>query len=469
MDIIKRETPNNYIKSFLVILLILSLISSSIVLSSCSIETTTKRLIDDLNNESIEVQEEAIEKLTDIGRQAIPYLHESFNSCTTRMKKNIIIVLGEIRDSSSIELLIGSFSQEDIEIRSAAVEAIANYEQAAVDPLFKSLNSNEEIVRKNVLAAIEKIGVYNDNYWIQALENDNEDVQMVVILKLIDTDNEDVIRPLLNLLNSNNEEVILVAIVILGKFNNSDIVESLIDTLKHGSPKVVVKSIEVLSIIGDIKAVSPIINLLNSSEILIVDASINALGKFKDPSAVDGLIMALTNWSEEDSTRELLAYALINIGNPSVESLIDLLYSEKPIIRGTACYVLGEIGSVDAVEPLIERLNDEDYDVRFSAGEALNKIETNPEIESMIAAFENEDLNIAAKYYVYYILRGEPGTESILIKALNKYGNVTMAEDYLNCGNKLLEDAAETWAENNGYMVMPSFGDNDSPQWGSGK
>ena len=468
MDIIKRETPNNHIKSFFTTLLILLLFFSSIALSSCSIEATAKRSIDDLNNENIEVQEEAIEKLVDIGRQAIPYLHESFNSCTTRMKKNIILVLGEIRDSSSIELLIGFFSKEDIEIRSAAVEAIANYEQEAVDPLFKSLNSDDEIVRKNVLAAIEKIGVYNDDYWIQALENNNEDVQMTAMLKLIDTDNEDMIRPLLNLLNSNNEEIVLTAIVNLGKFNDADIVESLINMLNHDSPQVVVKSIEVLSRIGDVKAVLPIIDLLNSSKISIVDASIGALGRYKDSSAVDGLIMALINWSEEGSTRDLAAYALINIGNPSVESLINLLYSEKPILRETACYVLGEIGSVDAVEPLIERLNDEDYDVRFSAGEALNKIETNPEIESMIAAFENEDLNITAKYYVYYILRGEPGTESILIKALNKYGNVTMVEDYLNCGNELLEDAAETWAENNGYMVIPSFGDNDSPQWGSG-
>lgn len=61
---------------------------------------------------------------------------------------------------------------------------------------------------------------------------------------------------------------------------------------------------------------------------------------------------------------------------------------------------------------------------------------------------------------------GEPGTETILIKALNKYNDKSMAEDFLNCGNNQLEEAAKKWARVHGYMEWPDFG-SDSPTWGN--
>ncbi|HWJ08198.1 MAG TPA: hypothetical protein VNS46_02420, partial [Nocardioides sp.] len=64
---------------------------------------------------------------------------------------------------------------------------------------------------------------------------------------------------------------------------------------------------------------------------------------------------------------------------------------------------------------------------------------------------------------------GQAGTEDELIAALNSYGGVGLAEFYLNCGNRKLEDAAEAWAEAHGYSVttFPSYG-SGRPDWGSG-
>jgi hypothetical protein len=44
-----------------------------------------------------------------------------------------------------------------------------------------------------------------------------------------------------------------------------------------------------------------------------------------------------------------------------------------------------------------------------------------------------------------------------------------MAEDFLNCGNYTLSQAAEAWAEAHGYTVeaRPS-GSGGGPTWGSG-
>jgi len=42
-----------------------------------------------------------------------------------------------------------------------------------------------------------------------------------------------------------------------------------------------------------------------------------------------------------------------------------------------------------------------------------------------------------------------------------------MAEDYLNCGNPDLEDAARAWAKKHGYNVVTQPG-GGAVQWGSG-
>jgi hypothetical protein len=55
----------------------------------------------------------------------------------------------------------------------------------------------------------------------------------------------------------------------------------------------------------------------------------------------------------------------------------------------------------------------------------------------------------------------------LLIEALNKYGDTQMAEDFLNCGNQLLDEAGIKWAAEHNYPVITSSYVNDNPIWGS--
>ncbi|MBE3115556.1 MAG: hypothetical protein IMZ59_08590 [Actinobacteria bacterium] len=66
----------------------------------------------------------------------------------------------------------------------------------------------------------------------------------------------------------------------------------------------------------------------------------------------------------------------------------------------------------------------------------------------------------------FFIHRGEPGTEPILIKALNKHGNKSIGEAFLNCGNIKLEEAARSWAFFNGFTIIQNYRA-DFPRWGS--
>jgi HEAT repeat protein len=77
-------------------------------------------------------------------------------------------------------------------------------------------------------------------------------------------------------------------------------------------------------------------------------AAITALGKIGDPRAVGVLIRSCRYqnlaWIAKD--------ALVQIGAPAVEPLIDALQSDHPDVRFMAVRVLGELGDARAVAPL---------------------------------------------------------------------------------------------------------------------
>ena len=62
--------------------------------------------------------------------------------------------------------------------------------------------------------------------------------------------------------------------------------------------------------------------------------------------------------------------------------------------------------------------------------------------------------------HIYYGLMqlGAPETVGALAKALRRLGDLAMAEDFLNCGEPTLEQAAHDWAAANGYEVVTEVG-----------
>lgn len=78
-------------------------------------------------------------------------------------------------------------------------------------------------------------------------------------------------------------------------------------------------------------------------------------------------------------------------------------------------------------------------------------------------------LNDEKTVTVYYalIMIGEERTVNELVNAIDEFGYKRMALDYLNSGNAKLEDAAERWADRNGYRVFTTTG---APRvvWGGG-
>ena len=113
---------------------------------------------------------------------------------------------------------------------------------------------------------------------------------------------------------------------------------------------------------------------------------------------------------------------------------------------------------------------DDEQSVLFAAGDVLVRmLQYHPNaVSSLISAIDNSGLRTIAKNYPFYIRLGQINTEQILLKALNQYFSTEMCVDYLNCGNKELEDGSTSIAWKKGYRITSKFGDHSGPKWGSG-
>ena len=124
--------------------------------------------------------------------------------------------------------------------------------------------------------------------------------------------------------------------------------QTLIDAMRHETdPTRQSKLIEALGQQRLTEAVEPLMQqvTLNAFQ---SGAAITALGQIGDPRAVGVLMRSCRHqnlaWIAKD--------ALVQIGAPAVEPLIDALQSDHPDVRFMAVRVLGELGDPRAVAPL---------------------------------------------------------------------------------------------------------------------
>lgn len=111
----------------------------------------------------------------------------------------------------------------------------------------------------------------------------------------------------------------------------------------------------------------------------------------KDPleSRVDKLVRNLGN--EDQNIGYASAYALIDIGEPSVDPLIKALKDNNPQVRSLAAFSLGRIREPRASKPLIKTLEDSEPEVRMNSAEALGNLGDTEAVEPLLRLLEDED------------------------------------------------------------------------------
>ncbi len=108
------------------------------------------------------------------------------------------------------------------------------------------------------------------------------------------------------------------------------------------------------------------------------------LGGAGEERVVQNLIATLHD--PDKGVRTMAVQALVELGTPAVDPLLDLLDDRHWVVRYRAAEALGLIGDQRAVKPLVDMLADEKDHVRYMAAKGLGRIGGPEEVDSLINA-----------------------------------------------------------------------------------
>lgn len=342
--------------------------------------------------------------------------------------------LGQLKDSRAVEPLIDVMGN----IGCAAAEALAEIkDQRAIEPLIAPLRwktSYADSVQHCLRKALAKFGISVVEPLIALLNNENEYVQERAKNILIEI-GAPAVKPLIAILKDEDENVRVMAVKILGRIKDTSTVELLIAALKDEDEDVRYEAAAALENIKDARAVKPLIIALEDEDNNVSKRASQALSGIGIPA----LITALGD--KDEGIRRKIADELVKVQRTSAPGYFP-------------------------VEHLIAALEDKNPHVRYEIAWVLDYINDSRGDDSLIASMKKKKMAIIAGAYSFFISRGEAGTEALLIKALNKYGDIVMAMDFINSGNSQLEAAGNAWVKKHNYTIITQA-NSSNVKWGS--
>ena len=370
-------------------------------------------LIQKLKGEDRRVGQEAAVALGTAGAPAVePLIAVLEDKNVDRYARGLAAkALGEIKDPRAVKPLIAVLG-EDWRVSESAGDALANIGTPAVGPLIAVLE-DKRVDRDARAEAADALGKLGDSRAVQPL-----------------------------ILAMNDDDVRYSAAKALANIGTAAVEPSIAvlkDKRLDGHARA--EAARTLGKLGDSRAVAPLILLAmdHKDDSGVRVSAVRALEDLKDARAVKPLTTLMRNRNEDY------------------------------LLRSSAAELLGRIGNPRAVQSLIAALKDKDSQVRRWAAQELRKTKDPRAVRALMAALKSRNLAVVAEVYTFFIEAGEKGTEAVLIEALGKYGNTSMAEAFLNCGNGRLSSAAREWAKREGHIVLPSGGRRGGPTWGSGR
>jgi HEAT repeat protein len=123
---------------------------------------------------------------------------------------------------------------------------------------------------------------------------------------------------------------------------------------------------------GSAEAIALLIDRLQDQEEMVRSGAAFALGELKAGAAIAPLLQLLINDSSDSNNHAV--DALIKIGQPAAQGLIEALQHKDASVRVRAARALVPIKSRDAIGPLFYAMEDESYMVRHYAEIALERM-----------------------------------------------------------------------------------------------
>ena len=451
-------------------------------------ELDIESLIRILNDEFTDIQSLVIEILGNTNdKNVIKPLIKTLKDDDYYVRKESAIALGKIQDFKAIDPLINALDDDEFIVREQCMKSLVKLGNISIRPLIKNLKNKNPAIRDRIVWTLGCIGdkeaieavysVLNDidvrrraifilgkmqfkkalNPLIQALKDDDYNIQLEAVIALGEMGDKKAVKPLLNSYFCAGYFIKPYALKSLIQIGD---MTEFIEGLQDKDFKTRKDSAYILGIVKDKNAVMPLINSLHDSHRFVRGTAALALSEIGDKKAIPSLIKSLNDNSTyvrirvvralenfkngtykilinclNDNNGDVRAEAIHALGRiknkSSLNNLILALKDDQPFVRESAADALGEIGDNRASDYLTEALKDSDNYVRFNAAVALVKIGSDKNIELtsniLLEGLRNDDEE--NRWTAAFMLSKIDCKEElnliyeILLKALNEGGS----------------------------------------------
>jgi HEAT repeat protein len=353
--------------------------------------------------------------------------------------------LGWINDPQGIDMLIEEFGKDAYLDMDIAIAAGLRYSgnAKALKPLTKNLNSDDAILKCEIVRALSKIvtGNHEKRYLfdevlrelgillrkekddmvreqalsslgdmedvlgldiiIESIENGSQvhhalsAIKKIVSINKGKTELSKAIPSLVEMLDSEKKAIRKDAALVLGEIGDPVAVPYLIPLMNDEDIFVRGDAVQALGRIGNEEAVKALIDVYFGEDQIIGAKIEDVLAEVNNPEAFPLLIELVKKQSNPFIIRSCAAHGLGNIGDPrAIPVLVEALNDENPFVRSQVAEALGNIRDASAIPVLIRILKDEDSKVREMAAGALGKIGDESAAPALIGTLNDDDMNV---------------------------------------------------------------------------
>jgi len=335
-----------------------------IIIEEHSIEAYINGLINLLYlDDNAGARNSAIEALVRLNKKATIFLIEAFNTPNRDVRKFIIDVLGEFKDSRSLPLMLSALRDDDENVRATAIEHIGKVgESSVVDALIEIVESDDIWTAYPAADALGRIG---DRKAIPALIKalDKKTLRIPTIKSLSLIADPDTLKYIIPFLEDPSKTVQEETLRSIERFYRKGISEEIVTG-------------EIKRLIGD-RTLDVLIAHAWSKKPEARKSAILILGLMKDERAFTPLL----DISQEEDFAEEVKRAFVFIGKDSPGSLLKLFETENVYQKRFICDIASRIVS-PVYSPVFENLlNDDDGHIRSISVIALSKISDPKSVE----------------------------------------------------------------------------------------
>jgi HEAT repeat protein len=270
-------------------------------------------------------------------------LRDALGSDSAAVRRRAAEFLGEVGedgDQPTIDALLrAATTDEDPEVRGAAVDALDELGEAALRQLLEELTGGGDSEAEWVTA----------RKFARALQADRPELRMAAANALGRLDDASGLQPLVGALEDEDARVRLRAAQACGTFADARAVPGLRERLDDEDPRVRRAAANALGTIGTDEALSPLLDLLDDGDESIRRIAAGALGKASTPEPVEPLARALGD--ESPVVRNAAVYSVI-------ELLSNVPTGQSHAVRDQVVSELKAADDATVVEPLVEILTD---------------------------------------------------------------------------------------------------------------